>query len=152
MQEEFKSFDTLENELLDGLKARGYTSVTITGYRYLCNSIISWLRDNGFDHYTQEGGNVFLQDYLRKHGNNQYYANLRTVVYRLNDLINDNWKDVHSDKGKNFVLSAEFIAVIDKYCIYETDIGLIAGTIKYKRYATSCFFDELGKVQCTSLE
>lgn len=152
MQEEFKSFDALENELLDRLRARGCASVTITGYRYLCNSIISWLQDNGFGYYTQERGNVFLQDYYSKHGNNQYYSNLRTVIYRLNDLLDDNWKDVHSVKGKHFVLSDEFIATIDKYCICETGIGLAAGTIKYKRYATSWFFDELGKLQCTSLE
>lgn len=37
--------------------------------------------------YTKEGGNTFLQDYLCKHGNNRYYTNLRTVVYRLNDLM-----------------------------------------------------------------
>ena len=44
------------------------SSVTITGYRYLCNSIISWLQDNGYDYYTEEGGIAFLQDYLKTHG------------------------------------------------------------------------------------
>lgn len=152
MREEFKSFDALENELLDRLKARGYTSVTITGYRYLCNSIIAWLQDNGFGYYTQERGNVFLQDYYSKHGNNPYYSNLKMVIFRLNDLLDDKWKDAYSDKGKHFVLSAEFLAAIEKYCAYETGIGLAAGTIKYKRYATSWFFDELEKLQCASLE
>ena len=87
MHEKFQSFDTLEKELLDRLKARGCSSITITGYRYLCNSIISWLQDNGFDHYTKEGGDSFLQNYVKNHGKNQYYTNLRTVVYRLNDLV-----------------------------------------------------------------
>lgn len=152
MREEFKSFDALENELLDRLRARGCTSITITGYRYLCNSIISWLQDSGFGYYTYEEGNVFLQDYYNKHGNNQYYSNLKTVIYRLNDLLDDNWKDVHSDKGKQFILSDEFISAINKYCICEANIGLATGTIKNKRYATSWFFDELGKLQCDSLE
>lgn len=146
------SFDLLENKLLERLKARGCSSITITGYRYLCNSIISWLQDNGFRYYTKEGGNSFLKDYSNTHGSNQYYTNLRTVVYRLNDLIDDNWKDVHSDKGKHFILSAEFIAVIDRYCAYEIETGLASGTIKYKRYGTSWFLHELGKLQCASLE
>ena len=50
MQEHKKTFETLEQELLERLKERGCSSVTITGYRYLCNSIISWLQDNGYDY------------------------------------------------------------------------------------------------------
>ena len=87
MQERYTLFDALENELLERLKARGCSSITITGYRYLYNSIISWLKENRLESYTKENGNAFLQDYLSKHGNNQYYSNLRTVVYRLNDLV-----------------------------------------------------------------
>ena len=151
MQEKYDSFDVLENELLERLKARGCSSITITRYRYLCNSIISWLMDNGVDSYTKEGGDAFLQDYLCKHGSNQYYANLRTVVYRLNDLVDGKWKDVHSDKGKHFVLSDEFIHIVNKYCSYETDKGLASGTIRYKRYAISWFFHELGMLKCFSL-
>lgn len=102
-------------------------------------------------YYTQEGGNAFLQDYLCNHGNNQYYTNLRTVVYRLNDLVDGKWEDVHSDKGKHFVLSDEFIDIVNKYCSAEIDKGLVSGTIKYKRYAISWFFHELGILQCFSL-
>ena len=116
MQERFQSFDELEHELLDKMKARGCSSITITGYRYLCNSIISWLQENGFDSYSQEGGDLFLQNYLDKHGRNPYYTNLRTVILRLNDLIHNTWKDVHSDKRKHFTLSDEYEAMINKYC------------------------------------
>lgn len=151
MQIKYDSFNALENELLEKLKGRGCSSITITGYRYLCNSIISWLKDYGLEFYTKEGGNAFLEDYLSKHGNNQYYSNLRTVVYRLNDLVDGKWKDVHSDKGKHFSLSGEFIDIVNKYCSDETDKGLASGTIKYKRYAISWFFHELGILQCFSL-
>lgn len=151
MKESSNSFDVLKNELLEKLKARGCSSITITGYRYLCNSIISWLIDNGYEFYTKEGGNVFLQDYFSKHGNNQYYKNLRTAVYRLNDLDDGKWEDVHSDKGKHFTLSDEFVNIVNRYCSRETDKGLAIGTIKYKRYATSWFFHELGILQCFSL-
>lgn len=151
MQERYNSFDVLRNEILEKLKARGCSSITITGYRYLCNSIISWLKHNGYAVYTKEAGNAFLQNYLSEHGNNQYYTNLRTVVYRLNDLIDSSWKDVHSDKGKHFILSDEFINIVNRYCFRETDKGLTTGTIKYKRYAVSWFFHELGILQCFSL-
>lgn len=151
MQERYTSFDALENELLERLKARGCSSITVTGYRYLCNSIISWLKENGLESYTKESGNTFLQDYLSKHGNNQYYSNLRTVVYRLNDLVDGKWKDVHSDKGKHFILSDEFIDVVNKYCSHGTAKGLAGGTIKYKRYAISWFFHEIGMRHCFSL-
>lgn len=151
MQERYNSFDVLKNELWERLKARGCSSITITGYRYLCNSIISWLMNSGVEFYTKEGGDAFLQDYLCKHGSNQYYTNLRTVVYRLNDLVDGKWEDVHSDKGKHFVLSDEFIDIVNKYCSYETDKGLASGTIRYKRYAISWFFHELGMLQCFSL-
>ena len=151
MQEQNYSFTELRTELLEKLRNLGCTPITITGYRYLCNSIISWLQDNGHDYYTEEGGNAFLQDYLNKHGINQYYNNLRTTIYRLNDLKNGNWKSVHSDKGKKFFLSGEFIDVVDKYCIHEENKGLAKGTIKYKRYATSWFLHELVEKQCCSL-
>ena len=151
MQERENTFETLEQELLERLEERGCSPVTITGYRYLCNSIISWLRDNGYDYYTEDGGEAFLQDYLNTHGNNQYYNNLKTVVYRLNDLTIGSWKNVHSDKGKKFFLSVEFIDIVDKYCLQEEKKGLMLGTIKYKRYAISWFLHELEKKQCCSL-
>ena len=151
MQERYTLFDALENELLERLKARGCSSITITGYRYLYNSIISWLKENRLESYTKENGNAFLQDYLSKHGNNQYYSNLRTVVYRLNDLVDGKWKDVHSDKGRHFILSDEFVDIVNEYCSHETAKGLASGTIKYKRYAISWFFHELGVRQCFSL-
>lgn len=40
MQEICYSFETLERELLEKLEHRGCSPVTITRYRYLCNSII----------------------------------------------------------------------------------------------------------------
>lgn len=152
MNEKFKSFNVLVSELLNKLEARGCSTITITGYRYLCNGIISWLQDNGYDYYCKVGGNSFLQEYLAKHGENQYYTNLRTAVYRLNDLVDDTWKDVHSDKGKHFSLSYEFSITIDKYCNHESDIGLATGTIRNKRYAISWLLHELGKMECNSVE
>lgn len=57
MQKRNYSFEELEAELLDRLKARGCTSITITGYRYQCNSIFAWLKENGYSSYRKEGGN-----------------------------------------------------------------------------------------------
>ena len=52
MQEQINSFEELEAILLDRMKERRCSSITITGYRYLCNSIIAWLKGNGFDNYS----------------------------------------------------------------------------------------------------
>lgn len=151
MQEHIKSFEDLEVELLDRMQARGCTPITVTGYRYLCNSVISWLRNNGFTSYSKEGGEKFLQNYLATHERNQYYLSLRTVIYRLDDIIENTWNDVHSDKGKKFSLSDEYNTVVSKYCDWGKDIGLAYGTIKIKRYAISWFLDELCRLNCNSL-
>ena len=151
MQDQNNSFDMLEAMLLTHLKDRGCSAITITGYKYLCNSIISWLKDNGYEFYTVDGSEAFLQNYLNAHGNNQYYTNLRTTVYRLNDLVNGKWRNVHSDKGKKFHMSDEFKGIVDNYCLHEENRGLTKGTIKYKCYAVSWFLYELHKKGCRSL-
>ena len=152
MQGQYYSFDGLRASLLEKLREQGYSPITTTGYRYQCNSIFKWMKRNGYDHYSMEGGNIYLQEYRAKHGENQYYATLRTVVYRLNDLLKDTWTDVHSDKGKHFCLPDAFIEIIDRYCHWNAQAGHAAGTIRNKRYAVSWFLDELYKQKCRSLE
>ena len=113
MQEQNYSFAELRTELLRKLSDRGCTPTTITSYRYLCNSIFKWLSDNGFDRYTEETGNRFLQCYQLEHEKNQYYFNLRTAVQRLNDILKGSWSDVHSDKGKHFCLPDAFTEIVN---------------------------------------
>ena len=83
MQERNYSFEELRPILLEKLRSQGCSPITVTGYRYQCNSIFRWLTGNGYDHYSVEGGDRFLNEYYAEHGENQYYTNLRTVVYRL---------------------------------------------------------------------
>ncbi len=59
MQEQNYSFEELKAELLERLEARGCTPITITGYRYQCNSIFAWLKENGYGSYSKEGGIAF---------------------------------------------------------------------------------------------
>lgn len=150
MQEQNFSFKKLKVELLERLEARGYTPITVTGYRYQCNSIFAWLKEKGYSCYSKKGGAAFLQDYYRKHGGNQYYSALKTVVYRLNDILDETWHDVHSDKGKHFSLSLEWSEIVDTYCRLVDETGHAPGTIKNKRYAISWFLAELSKLQCCS--
>lgn len=152
MQETNHSFTELKTELLEKLRDRGCTTITITGYRYLCNSIFTWLSDNGFDCYTEKAGSLFLQHYQSEHGENQYYLSLRTVVQRLNDLLKGQWSDVHSDKGKHFCLPDTYAEIVDHYCNWSENIGHASGTIRNKRYAISWFLDELSKQDCKSLD
>ncbi len=89
MQERNFSFEELRANLLERIRGQGCTPITVTGYRYLCNSIFKWLKEKGYNNYSVKGGDEFLSDYYSKHGENQYYTNLRTVVYRLNDILNN---------------------------------------------------------------
>ena len=89
MQQQDHSFEKLETTLLDKLRDQGCSPVTITGYRYLCNSVFKWLKENGHDFYVEEGGNAFLREYRSKHGENSYYVNLKTVIRRLDDMVKD---------------------------------------------------------------
>lgn len=152
MPEQNNSFVKLKTELLKKMEDRGCTPTTITGYKYQCNSIFKWLSDNGFDCYSEEGGKRFLQYYQSEHGENQYYFALRTVVQRLNDLLNGTWADVHSDKGRHFLLPDAFAEIADRYCDWNDSTGHASGTIYNKRYAVSWFLDELSKQNCKSLE
>lgn len=152
MQEKNHLFMELKTELLGKLGDRGCTPITITGYRYLCNSIFTWLSDNGFDCYNEKAGALFLQHYQSEHGENQYYLALRTVVQRLNDIFKGEWSDVHSDKGKHFCLPEAFAEIVDRYCNWSESTGHASGTIRNKRYAVSWFLDELSKQDCKSLD
>ena len=66
MQEQNYSFEELKAELLERLEARGCTPITITGYRYQCNSIFAWLKENGYGSYSKEGGIGLLQQTWRQ--------------------------------------------------------------------------------------
>lgn len=152
MQEQNDSFEELGTSLLKKLSDQGCTPITITGYRYQCSSIFKWLKEKGYDHYCEEGGDLFLQDYRVKHGENQYYSSLRTVIHRLNDMIKNTWCHVHSDKGRHFYLPDDFAEAVDRYCRWNEATGHAAGTIRVKRYAVSWFLDELSKQRCGSFD
>lgn len=150
MQQQYHSFEELETRLLDKLRDQGCSPVTITSYRYLCSSVFKWLKENGYDFYAEEGGNAFLREYRSKHGENQYYANLKTVISRLDDMAKGAWCSVHSDKGKHFFLPGDFQETVNRYCNWNDDIGRATGTVRIKRYAVSWFWDEVAKQKCYS--
>ena len=152
MQKRNYSFEELRTALLEKLKNQACSPITITGYRYQCNSIFKWMRKNDYNHYSEEGANKYLQDYCAKYGKNRYYATLRTVIYRLNDISKDTWSDVHSDKGRHFCLPDTFVEIVNRYCSWNVRTGHAAGTIRNKRYAVSWFLEELSKQKCKSLE
>ena len=152
MQERNYSFEELEAELLKRLKERGCTPVTINGYRYQCRGIFAQLKEKGYESYSNEGGMILLQEYYSRQGDNKYYRSIRTVIYRLNDIMDNVWHDVHSDKGKHFYLSDEFIETVDRCCSWANETAHAIRTIKNKRYAISWFLSELSAIGCCSLE
>jgi integrase len=143
-----KDFESLKNGLLKKLAARGYSAVTVTGYRYLCNSIIAQLKSLGYEAYTQGGGECVLENYLETHGKNQYYENLRTVVKRLDDELDDIWNDIHSSKGRTFDLTEDFSIRVNEYCKQCRNKGLADGTVRIKAYSTSWFCSILIDLGC----
>lgn len=60
------------------------------------------------------------------------------------------WNDAHSDKGKQFDLSVEWMGIVDRYCCWVDETGHAPEAIKNKRYAISWFLAELSKLQCCS--
>lgn len=108
---------------------------------------------NELDYVDWKYMNPYLShDYYNKKGGNNYYKSLRTVIYRLNDILDDVWNEVHSDKGKHFELSVELIEIVDKYCCWAKETGHAPRTIKNKRYAISWFLSELLKMGCSFLK
>jgi integrase/recombinase XerD len=152
MDNEGRSFDELEKELLDRMVSRGCSQVTITGYRYLCNSIINQIKSQGNHHYTKVSGNKVLEGYLKTNGNNQYYENLKTVVNRLNDLMDGTWSEIHSSRGIKFNLTDQQKIVVDNYCKYYGLLGRTDGTVRLKRYAIQLFFSKLNEIECTDIK
>jgi len=61
MQEDTFSFESLEKFLLGKMSEHGYSSITVTGYRYLCNSITTWLQANDYTGYCKKGGEKYLK-------------------------------------------------------------------------------------------
>lgn len=151
MNRDSKDFESLKNELLKKLEARGCTAVTVTSYRYLSNSIITQLKSMGYEVYTKGCGERVLENYLKSHGKNQYYENLRTVITRFDDLLNDIWSDVHSSKGRTFELTEDFFIRVSEYCKQCRNKGLADGTIRMKVYSTSWFSSVLIELGCVNI-
>lgn len=152
MDNEGKSFEELEDELLDRMVSRGCSQVTITGNRYLCNSIINQMKSQGNQFYTKGGGNKVLENYLKTNGYNQYYENLRTVVNRLNDLMDGIWLEIHSSRGIKFNLTDKQKLIVSNYCKLCGLSGRADGTVRLKRYAIQLFFSKLNEIDCTDVK
>jgi site-specific recombinase XerD len=148
---EGRNYYELEKELLGRMAARGCSEVTITEYRYLCSSIINQMKNLGHPFYTKEGGTKFLESYIKNHEKNQYYENLRTVVSRLDDLIDGTWLDVHSFHDRGFDLSDAQKQLVDNYCYYCHLSGRADGTVRLRHYDTELFFSKLNEIGCTDI-
>lgn len=146
--QKYKAFDELKNELLERLIEKGCTPVTVTGYKYVFNSIEKFLRQRGYHNYSKEAGQKLLDEYLLNKGRNDYYKNLHTVISRMNDIIECEWNIRHSDNGRKFRFSNEFQQLLEEYCSFQQGKGLRESTLINKRYAISWFLDELTAIQC----
>lgn len=115
MEEYSLSYDIIQAKILEKLRARGCSEVTVTGYRYIINSIICRMKIFGYQAYCKEGGSAILRDYLEQNGSNQYYSSLKKAVCRMDDLLDGVWKDRHMKDSKKFDLNNFQIVVITDY-------------------------------------
>ena len=151
MAKESLSFEEIQSMLLDKMRARGCSVITVTGCRYVSNSIFRVMKDRGYQSYCKEGGDMVLKEYLAEESANQYYLNLKTAVCQLNDLLDDNWKDRHGSGPKKYLLCEWQLSAITAYCSYCESVGRKAGTVRIKRTAASWFFHEVNKLRCTNI-
>lgn len=145
------NFAELEKRLLHTLAERKCARVTITGYRYVCNSIFRELQNSGIMTYTETIGANYLDNYLANHGSNEYYKVLKTTIRRLNDIANGIWNERHYAKRK-FGLSKSQSKVVEGYCKKHERAGMAQRTISKKRYGASLFLEKLNEIGCTKIE
>lgn len=145
------NFAELEEKLLSILAERKCTKITMTGYRYVCNSIFRELQNSGITTYTETVGVNYLDNYLANHGFNEYYRVLKTTIRRLNDVTNGVWNDRHYAKRK-FCLSKSQNKVVEDYCKKHEHAGMAQRTISKKEYGASLFLEKLNDLGCTRIE
>jgi len=152
MKRDSSAYETIQSELLEWMEDKGYSSVTITAYRYLSNSIFRRMKAKGYQVYCKEGGAEILREYLQQKAVNEHYSNLKTVICRLDDLLEDSWFVRHNPEGTQFELNTDQVNAIESYCSFCASAGRKAGTIKIKKYAISWFLSELFVLGCSTID
>ena len=152
MQTDFLAYDDIQSRLLEWLNDRGYSTVSMTAYRYLSNGIFRMMKAHGYQEYCKEGGALVLREYLKQNTANQHYSHLKTVVCRLDDLLDDNWSDRHGLGRRKYRLNSSQTAAIKEYCSFCESAGRKAGTIIIKKDAASWFLHEMTKLGCFDMD
>lgn len=152
MKHDSLTYEAIQSKLLEWLDDKGYSSVTVTAYRYLSNSIFRMMKAKGYPLYCKDGGAAVLKEYLEQNANNEYYSNLKTVVCRLDDLLDGSWSDKHSPECEQFGLNNDQTAIIENYCSFCKSTGRKAGTIKIKKYAISWFLYEMSALGYSDID
>ena len=145
------SYEALQSALLEELEAKNYSIVSITGCRYNSNSIFRRMKALGYKEYCKVGASQVLKEYIDNNGANQYYSNLRTIVYQMNDILDGVWKGRHGRGSKQFELSSWQISALEKYCSFCESAGRKPGTVSIKKYAISWFFHEISELGCSDM-
>lgn len=151
MKENSLTYEVIQSRLLDKMQGRGCSTVSVTGCRYISNSIFRMMKALGYEEYCKEGGALVLKNYLEQNGANQYYSNLKTVVCRMDDLLDGCWNEWHGQRRRQFELDNVQTAVVKDYCFFCESAGRKAGTVRIKEYAVSWFLHELSKLGCSEM-
>ena len=152
MKKDSLSYETIQSMLLEKMQKRSYSAVSVTLCRYVSNSIFRMMKDLGYQEYCKEGASKVLKEYLNRNGANQYYSNLKTIIHRMDDLLDGIWRERHGPGRRQFSLTRDQAAAVEDYCSFYESAGRKPGTITIKKYVTSWFLYELSELGCSNID
>lgn len=146
-----ESLDSLEEKLVQQLRNLDFKEVSIENYRININHIRKFLSSAGFKEYSEAAGELWLEKIQRVNIPHQSLISSRTTVYRLNDVLNGRKYQI-SHRNTSYPVPCEFNEINSEYIAYLNRRQLATKSVKQKTHYASCFFNNLVKLGCLSVD
>lgn len=132
------------------LSLLNYSENSICGYLCYANTIQKYMERAGFELYTEEVGNLWLDDCRKNPIKESTLTRYHQIIERFNDILNENDIAIRRSKVK-YEAPEEFSEVFQAYLHSRQTKNQAAGTILNKRRNGSYFFSSLPKLGCHSI-
>lgn len=142
MQNAVSNFEELKQKVLNQLREHHYKDSTITNYARIYNRIGNFMSSNGYEIYTKEVGDRFLE--LLEHK-----ENCICPVRRLNDYISGIAYRCHYSTYQQ--TAALFDNVLNEYINHCRSKGNAVCTISIKEKVCACFLNTIYEMGCSNL-
>lgn len=145
-------FDRQKDILLDEMKERGYSDVTILGYQWYLNLAKHHLLHAKTDPFTNEDTELFFADYCDKnHVQSSGKRKYRAVIRRFNSQCEGNrWIQTIGYRKNLVSIPVAFEGVIKQYLAKCAEIGNKPITVNRKRQYSEEFVSKLHGLGCDS--